>query len=140
MEAGCVATVEVVLAVVDGEGVFLAVERELAGADAVAVTADGGAEEGAWVLDVGVNGWLAENDVSRLAGLVLHDEGDDDRTEVGDADLSALGVGENIEVDCLALDSGFEGFGIQARECLGHSAKKVKCWNTKSCICTLTTP
>ena len=84
------AAVQMVRAVVGRERVRLAVERELALRDPVAVAADDRAEVRASVVDVVVERVEAEDDVVELAAAVRHAQRDDDRAVGHRAHLHAV--------------------------------------------------
>src|SRR5262249_5023457 len=71
------AAVESVGAVVDGNLIGLAIERELALADAVAVAANDRAEVSLGVVEKALQRIVAENDVGHLAGAVRSSDADD---------------------------------------------------------------
>ena len=78
---------EGVLAVVDGERVGLAVEREASLGDAIGVAADERPEVSR-LAGIAVERVEAEDDVGELAGLVGDGERDDDAAVGGDAGLA----------------------------------------------------
>ena len=94
-------------AVVGGELVGLAVERERRAADAIAVAADDGAEVRR-VLHVVLDAVVAEDDVAERAGLVRHLQRHDDGAVVGDPHLDAVRVGQRVEIDGGAVGEGAE--------------------------------
>ena len=98
-------------AVVDRQRVFLAVERELALGDAVAVAADQRAEVRA-VLDVIGQVVVAEHHVAEVAVAVGHLQEDDEAAVIADAGLGALVVAQRVEVHrgaVLRLAEGLHG-------------------------------
>ena len=100
------AAVQVVGAVVDGEVVFLAVQREVAFTNAVAVTAYEGGEEGLGRIDAVVDVVVSLNDVSHLTFAVGHHDGY----------LHAVGIGKEEEVRLLTIDNLLEVFLFQSTE------------------------
>ena len=91
-----VAAVQVVVAVVGREGVFVFVEGEFALGDAVAVSTDSRAHVAA-VIDPAVERVIADGDVGEVALAVGGLHGDERRAEVSDSGGQAVGVGEGIE-------------------------------------------
>ena len=103
--------------VVRGEGVFLAVERELAVRDAVAEAADAGAKI-AGAREPAGEGVVAEGDVGLGALAVGHLEADEDRPVLGDPGGQALRVGQGEDLHFTAIvqfsvNGGFEVRGGQ---------------------------
>ena len=84
-------------AVIDRQGVFLAVERELAFGNPVPVTPDHGAEVGG-VLDVIGQVVVAEHHITEVAVAVGHFQEDDQAAVVADAGLGALVIAQRVEV------------------------------------------
>ena len=84
-------------AVIDRQGVFLAVERKLAFGNPVPVTPDHRAEVRA-VLDVIGQVVVAEHHVPELAVAVGHLQEDDQTAVIADAGLGALVVAQREEV------------------------------------------
>ena len=103
------AAVETVGAVIDGEEVGGAVEGEFSFGDAVGVAAGEAAEErvAGFVFSDGV---FAEDDAVEFARAVGDIDADDDATEVGDTDGSAVFGGEGVEADGAAVFEIAEGF------------------------------
>jgi len=85
-------------AVVFRDVVSLAVESKFGPSDAAGVAADEGAEVGAGVLKIAIEGVKAENDVGNGAALVGRPERDEDSAIVGDACFHASLVDEGVEV------------------------------------------
>src|SRR4029079_19033753 len=90
------APVEMVRAVVGDELVRVPLERERALGDAVAVTADDGAEIRGR-LQIAVEAVVAEDHVAQLARAVRHPQGDDDATVVDCATLADRGCAARRE-------------------------------------------
>ena len=84
-------------AVIDRQGVFLAVERELALGNPVAVAPDHGAEVRA-VLDVIGQIVVAEHDIPELAVAVRHFQEDDQAAVIADASLGAVAIAQRVKV------------------------------------------
>ena len=85
--------------VVDGELVVLAVNRELAFGDAIAVATDEGSEVAAFcaVLLVVSDVVMSEADIGHVAVLVGDHDADDASSEVREAHFHAFSVGEDVE-------------------------------------------
>src|SRR5581483_7611817 len=85
---------QVVLAVVLGEGVGGAVEREFSVGDPVCIAADGAAEI-SFVGDIAVQGVIAQQNVGKPAVAVRRLEADERRAKVGDGHLHTVAIAQN---------------------------------------------
>ena len=94
--------------IVGGEGVGLAVERELAAGDAVADAADQGAEERR-VLYVGRHGVEPEGDIGDTARAVGHEQAHNGAAKIGDFGSEAGRMPEGVEAGLAAVGECSEG-------------------------------
>ena len=97
------AAVQVIGAVVDGELIFLPVQREAALGDTVGEAADDGAERSS-PGHVLVDALVAEHHVTELAVLVRHQDLDDLGALVGDLHHHARAVLQRVEIGGLTVD------------------------------------
>ena len=125
MEGNRATTVQAVGAVVNGKLVAFTVECELTFCDAVAITTDKGSEVatfGTELLVVG-NVVVTEADIRHVAVLVRHHDADDASTEVGEAHLHAVLVGNDIETRRVAGKVS----GVKTRECKAVGTLSITC-------------
>lgn len=100
----CWATMEVVGAIIDGKAIFLAVELELATADAVAITSHEGGEERLWTAEAVVDVVVTLNDVGQMAITVGYHNGYDGTAIIGDGNLAAIRICQEEKFDLLAAN------------------------------------
>src|SRR6185312_17055202 len=98
-----VAAMQRVGAVVGGQVVCVAIEREASMGDAVGVAADQGAEVGLGVAHVAGQVVIAEHDVAALAAAVGGLERDHDAAVVGDFGAQAAMVVERVQLGVAAV-------------------------------------
>ena len=110
--------VERVGAVVDGQLVFLAVERKLSLGDAVAVASDERREVCLAAVDGLMDVGIALDDVGTVAVFVGHHDGQDSSAIVGHCHFVALIVAKDVEVCILTVDSGLKILSFQTTEIL----------------------
>ena len=94
--------------VVGGEGVGLAVERELAAGHTVADAADQGAEERR-VLHIGRHGVEPEGDIGETARAVGHEQAHDGPAKIGDFSGETGRLPEGVEAGLAAVGECSEG-------------------------------
>lgn len=106
VESDVAASVKAVHVVVCNELVLLSVEGEFGVSDAVAVTSDECSKVAALlaVLDVVSDAVVTQADVNQLAVLVGYHDADDASSEVGEANLHAVGIGQRVEVSFVSLE------------------------------------
>ena len=112
----CGTAVQVVGAVVDGQVVLLAVEGELAVADAVALATYEGGEEGLGRAHAVVNVVVSLNHVGIVAVAVGHHNSYECAAIVGDGHFHTVFVGQEEEVGGFTIDFFLEIFTLQSAE------------------------
>lgn len=99
----CGATMQMVGAIVDSQVVLLAIELELAAAYTVTITSHKSGEEGLGAVQTVVDTVMPLDDVGHLAVTVGYHNGHDGTAIIGDSYLAAICIGEEKEIDLLAL-------------------------------------
>ena len=114
VEGNGAASVETVHVVVGNQLILLSVEGELGISNAVAIASDEGSEVASFVaeLDVVVDVVVSQADIDELAVLVGHHDADDASSEVCEADLHAVGVGQGVEIRLFRLEIAAEKSGL----------------------------
>ena len=109
-------TMQGVGTIVDGELILLAVQLELAAADAVAIATDERREIRLGAVDDSFDGVVSLDDVGIVAVAVGNHNGYEGASVIGDGNFIAQTVFQNVKIGLFAVDSGLEVFALQTTE------------------------
>ena len=110
------AAVEMVISVVDSQGVFYTVQGEAAGGNAVGIAAHGGAQVFILAL-IGIQSIIAQGHIHHLTLLVRNIQGDEGST-VGEEGAGELAVVQGDDLHGLAIPGLSKGFALHNEDLL----------------------
>ena len=98
MKSYCAATMQTVAMVVGHQLIFLAIQRETAIADAIAIAANQRTKIAALCTILDIVGYIivTQADVNHVVILVGHHNADDASTKIGETHLHAIGIAQGI--------------------------------------------